>query len=151
APGLLRHARACPGHLRLPLTHRPKTWMAGTSPAMTTRLSHRSRKTQRLLTSERDLIIHVGALAATPRSGHGRLALARSGGAEVAAIVVADVAVAATAAGAVEHGEGRIEALQHDLGRVALDIVLVGPLAGLQRALEIDLRALLQILLGDLG
>src|SRR5262249_19442483 len=33
--------------------------------------------------------------------------------------------------------------------RVALDIILVGPLARLQLALEIDLRALLQILLGD--
>src|SRR5882724_10913534 len=36
APGpLLRHARACPGHPRLTSLKAPKTWMAGTSPAMT--------------------------------------------------------------------------------------------------------------------
>ena len=43
------------------------------------------------------------------------------------------------------------EALQHDFGRVFLVAVLVGPFAGLQRALEINLGALAQILLGDLG
>src|SRR5258705_11405642 len=33
----LRHARACPGHPRLNASARTKTWMAGTSPAMTNR------------------------------------------------------------------------------------------------------------------
>jgi hypothetical protein len=32
-----RHARACPGHPRLSYFVEPKTWMAGTSPAMTWR------------------------------------------------------------------------------------------------------------------
>jgi hypothetical protein len=32
---LHRHARARRGHPRLALSKRPKTWMAGTSPAMT--------------------------------------------------------------------------------------------------------------------
>ena len=45
----------------------------------------------------------------------------------------------------------RVEALQHDLGRVVLDAVLVVPFARLQRALDVDLRALLQVLLGDLA
>jgi len=31
----VRHARACPGHPRLGGTSARKTWMAGTSPAMT--------------------------------------------------------------------------------------------------------------------
>src|SRR5262249_16939279 len=53
------------------------------------------------------------------------------------------------AAGAVEQRQLAAEVLQHHLGGVALDPLLVGPLAGLQRALEVDLRALLQILLGD--
>src|SRR5262245_21586635 len=93
--------------------------------------------------SERDLVVHVVALAA---ARHGGLALARRRTAEIAAALV--LAHAAATAAAVEHGQRRVEALQHHLGRVALDVVLVGPLAGLQLALEIDLGALLQILLG---
>src|SRR5258707_4057286 len=37
--GFLRHARACPGHPRLLVAASNKTWMAGTSPAMTAELS----------------------------------------------------------------------------------------------------------------
>src|SRR5579883_2039459 len=40
---------------------------------------------------------------------------------------------------------------EDDLGRIALLTRIVGPFAGLQGALEIDLGALLQIFLGDLG
>ena len=60
-------------------------------------------------------------------------------------------AAATAAATAVEHGQGRVEALQHDFGRVLLVAALVGPFAGLQRALDVNLGALLQILLGDLA
>src|SRR5258708_29232754 len=35
-----RHARACPGHPRLNGTSARKTWMAGTSPAMTEKANH---------------------------------------------------------------------------------------------------------------
>jgi hypothetical protein len=35
----VRHARACPGHPRLTGISARKTWMAGTSPAMTKRES----------------------------------------------------------------------------------------------------------------
>jgi hypothetical protein len=38
AIAFLRHARACPGHPRLQGCAANKTWMAGTSPAMTTAL-----------------------------------------------------------------------------------------------------------------
>ena len=55
------------------------------------------------------------------------------------------------ASGAIEHRQRRVEALQHDLGRVAVLAVLVLPFARLQRAFEINLRAFLEVLLGDLG
>src|SRR5206468_5347024 len=58
--------------------------------------------------------------------------------------------LAAAAAGAVEHGQFTAEALQHHLGRVFLDPGVVGPFAGLQGALDIDLGALAQVFLGDL-
>jgi len=63
------------------------------------------------------------------------------------------VGIAATAAAAaprIEHGEIAAEALQHHFGAVALLAGIVGPFARLERALDIDLRALLQILLDDL-
>jgi hypothetical protein len=41
--------------------------------------------------------------------------------------------------------------LQHDFRRVAILALLVLPFAGLQLTLDINLHALLQILLGDLG
>src|SRR6185312_11292972 len=99
--------------------------------------------------SERDLVVHVVALAATG-ARHCRAARrGRTGRAEIAAAVGAGAR--ARAAAAVEHGQVRIEALQHDLGRVAVVAVLVLPFARLQRALEINLGALLQVLLSDLG
>src|SRR6266540_1447512 len=49
----------------------------------------------------------------------------------------------------VEHGELRIEVLQHDFGRVLVLARLVLPFARLQLTLEIDFRTLLQILLGN--
>ena len=67
----------------------------------------------------------------------------------VAAAAAAKILAAARAAARVEHGQRGVEALQHHLGRIFLDAVLVGVLAGLELALEIDLGALLQILLDD--
>ena len=52
-------------------------------------------------------------------------------------------------AGAVEKRELAAKALQHHFGRVAVLARLVLPFARLQRALEVNLRALFQILLGD--
>src|SRR5262245_3455020 len=74
------------------------------------------------------------------------LARARARGAEV---VVGGAEVAASLPCPVEHGEVRVEVLQHHLGGVLVLAGLVLPLARLQLALEIDLRALLQILLRD--
>src|SRR5262249_18616721 len=56
----------------------------------------------------------------------------------------------ATPALAVEHGQLAAEALEDDLGRIALRPGLVGPFAGLQRTFDIDLAALAQILFRDL-
>jgi multiple antibiotic resistance protein len=94
--------------------------------------------------SEGDLVVHVGRLI---RAGKRWLELARSartGRAEV-------IAPSRSATGAVEHSQLRVEALQHDLGGVAFLPVLVLPFARLQRAFQINLRAFLEILLGDLA
>src|SRR5204862_5706462 len=78
-----------------------------------------------------------------------------AGAATEAGVVIAALArpgtLAAAAARAVEHRQFAAEALQHHLGRVFLDPGVVGPFAGLQGALDIDLRALLQVFLGDLN
>src|SRR5690242_19651958 len=77
--------------------------------------------------SERNLVIHLVALEA------GR-SLAGAAG----------TAAAVTALG-IQHGQLAAEILQHDLGRVFLGAVLVGPFAGLELALDIDLGALAQV------
>src|SRR2546423_6886547 len=92
--------------------------------------------------SERDLVIQIAALA--PASRHRGLPRGRARGAEVARVVVAELAAAATStARTVEHGERRVEALQHHFGRIFLDPLLVGPLACLQLAFEVNLRPFL--------
>src|SRR5262249_34360476 len=99
--------------------------------------------------SERDVVVHVAVAGAggncTARRGTDRSAP------EITAGIVRAEAAAPTAAAAVEHGQRRVESLQHHFGRIFLDAALVGPFAGLQRALEIHLGALLQILLADLA
>src|SRR3954470_14430352 len=60
-------------------------------------------------------------------------------------------AAALARATAAQERELAAEARHHDLGGVALLAALVGPLAGLQRALEVDRAALAQVALGDLG
>src|ERR1700760_3208896 len=78
-------------------------------------------------------------------------ATARPAGAEVAAGIVGPETAAATAGATIEHGEVRIESLQHHLGRIFFGAALVGPFAGLQLAFNVNLGALLQILLGNLA
>ena len=51
----------------------------------------------------------------------------------------------------IEHLQLAAEFLQHHFRRVAVIAGLVLPFAGLQLTLDIDLHALLQVLLGDLG
>src|SRR5476651_1429819 len=96
--------------------------------------------------SERNFVVHVAGLAG---AGQRRLALARHARA-AGTEVIAAVGAGAAAAG-IEHGELRIEALQHHFGRVTVVTVLVLPFARLQRAFQINLRALLEILLDDLA
>src|SRR4029077_9924990 len=102
--------------------------------------------------SKRNLVVHVGARAAVARSDAGGRDLAAwSGRAKFPGIVGAEITAAsgAGAARAVEQGQLAAEALQHHLGRVAVLARLVLPFARLQLALDVNLRALLEILLGD--
>src|SRR5262249_5990170 len=126
---------------------------------LTPRLRDRLNRTARAAAdsgprpSKRNLVVHVPALAG---AGHGRLLLAcrGAGGAEII-LVGAELTLVgaglppAAISGPVEHGELRIEVLQHHLGGVLVLARLILPFARLQLALEVDLRALLQILLGD--
>src|SRR3954463_7873447 len=91
--------------------------------------------------SERNLVVEIAALAAPAR--HRGLPFARGWArrAEVAAVAIITAATSA-AARAIEHGERRVEALQHHFGRVLLDALLVCPFARLQRAFEVNLGAL---------
>ena len=57
----------------------------------------------------------------------------------------------AAALAPVQHGQLAVEPADHDLGRITLLAALIGPFAGLQRALDVDLGALFQILLGHVG
>src|SRR5262249_23480022 len=66
------------------------------------------------------------------------------------AIGAATTAPAAFALG-IEHGELAAEVLQHDFGRILLLAVLVGVFAGLESALNVNLGALAEVFLGDLG
>src|SRR5262245_30636821 len=101
------------------------------------------------MSSERNVVVEI-ALAA--RASGRRLApRRRAGRAEIRATVRAEFLAATAASAPIEHREHRIEALQHDLGRVFLDTILVSVFAGLELALEINLRALLQVLLDDLA
>src|SRR3990167_5536572 len=97
------------------------------------------------LALERNLVVQVGAEAFL---GAARLGAVAAGiAAEVAALVTHGAAAVALAA---EHGRLAAELLQHHLGGVFLDALLVGPFAGLQGAFDVNRRALLQILLGHL-
>src|SRR5215472_11552713 len=64
--------------------------------------------------------------------------------------LLAIAAAVAPDATAVEHGELAAVALEDDLGRVALLPGIVGPFARLKRAFEINLGALLEVLLDHL-
>src|SRR5882724_4327612 len=96
--------------------------------------------------SERDVVVDVGARTWRPAAA----ATAAAGGAALRRAFMGRFGVAAgftAGAAGVEHGEFAAEALQHDLGGVFLLAGLVGPFARLQLALDIDLGALVQVLL----
>src|SRR5712672_2989551 len=96
--------------------------------------------------SERDVVVHIAAAGA----GSDRAARRRTAAAEIAAGILGAKAAPARAA-AVEHGEVRVETLQHHFGRVFFHTALVGPFASLQLAFEVNFCAFLQVLLGDLA
>src|SRR6266403_5832777 len=96
--------------------------------------------------SERNLVVEVVA----PGSGHGGLPLARSGrpartGRAKIAAAAFGIGRRAAAPCPVEHGQFRAEALEHDLGRIAVLAGLVLPLARLELALHVNFRPLLEV------
>src|SRR6266702_2504709 len=111
---------------------------------------HRRSEARGASRSERNVVVHVAVAGGARRNRAARCA-GRTARAEVGATGLVRSKAASASAAAIEHGQGRVEALQHDLGRIFLDPALVGPFARLQRALDVHLGALLQILLGDLA
>src|ERR1700683_4291233 len=101
-----------------------------------------------------NLVVHVAARAA-PGSGRGCNPPRRTRGTKFpASVVTAEIAAApATAArrvaGAIEQRELAAKTLQHYFGRIAVLARLILPLSRLQRAFDVNLRAFLEILLGD--
>src|SRR3954463_4189347 len=83
------------------------------------------RQTERAAKLERNLVIHLVAL--------------ETGWSLAGATGAATTTTAAFTAAAVQHGQFAAEILQHHFGGVFLLAVLVGPFAGLELALDIDL------------
>src|ERR1700738_4995715 len=102
-------------------------------------------------TLERDIVVHVAATP--PGGGHraSRRSARRAARSEITTRIVRSKIAAATAGSAVEHGQGRVEILQHHFGRVFFHAALIGPFAGLQLAFDVNLGTLLQVLFGDLA
>src|SRR5439155_18255015 len=101
-------------------------------------------------TSEGNFAVQVAALARA-RGCKRRLLLACNGTGRselAAAIIGAELARAPAGPEPVERSELGVEPLQHDFGGVLVLTGLVLPFPSLERAFEIDLGALLQILLG---
>src|SRR5262245_17588108 len=101
--------------------------------------------------SEGDLVVdglvEIGLRAAATAPAAPPIAIAW--GTVIPVLVILHAKVGAAAAAAVEHGERAVEALQHDLGRIAVLAVLALPLARLQLAFDVNFGTLLQVLLGD--
>src|SRR5689334_2358723 len=103
--------------------------------------------------SERDVVVHRAGLEGRSRARATLLPSRRTP--ETAGFARAREATAARGAGAftitaaIEHGEVRVEPLQHDFGRVLVLAGLILPLAGLQLAFDVNLGPLAQVLLGD--
>src|SRR5690606_19720755 len=102
--------------------------------------------------SERNIVVKITAKAAAGRAtvAAAITATGRRVAITAAALSAAALATALPAAGTIQHGQRGVEALQHNLGRIFGDAVLL-ILAGLKLPFEINFRAFLQILLGDLA
>src|SRR5581483_12362437 len=88
--------------------------------------------------SERNLVVEVAAAAREAAAA--TAAAAAAAGARHRGLGIIVAARRAAAAARVEQLQLAAEVLQHDLGRVFLDARLIGVFAGLELALEIDLR-----------
>src|SRR5690606_18809592 len=107
--------------------------------------------------SERNLVIQIARCSATTAATAAaaatapiivigsRLAEIRAAAA-AAPTAIADLTALAALTARIEHLQLAAEFLQHDFGGVALDTILF-PFAGLQLTLDVNLHALLEILL----
>src|SRR6266550_9090193 len=75
--------------------------------------------------SEGNIVVHVTVAGASRDCPTRR----RRGRTEIAVGIIRCEIAAPAAAAAIEHGQARVEPLQHHLGRVFLDASLVGPFA----------------------
>src|SRR5579859_7295381 len=94
--------------------------------------------------SERDFVVEVGGRGVTAAT-----ALAALGAVALALLLALAAVLALTAALARQQGQRAAVGAQHDLGRVAVLARIIGPLAGLHLALDVDLVALGAELLDD--
>src|SRR3954470_12574651 len=78
---------------------------------------------------ERDLVVHVAAFAAAGSHGSRLARRGRTGRAEIRSRFIGCEVTTTAGAAAVEHRQGRVEALQDHLGGIALDVLLVSPFA----------------------
>src|SRR5690606_31613922 len=114
-------------------------------------------------TSERDFVVQVARTAAATRAAatgtaaaegvvRARLSEVRAAPVTAAATarIAGDLPAFATLPARVEHLQFTPELLQHDLGGIPFDTVLL-PFAGLEGALDINLHALLEVLFRDLA
>src|SRR4051794_16416965 len=95
--------------------------------------------------SERNVVVEIAAAAAR----QGRAALRRRGAAEGLRTLLAKTLATFAAAARIEQRQFAAETLQDDFGDVTLGAGLIVVLARLDLPFEIDLRALLAILLDD--
>ena len=133
------------------LTLRWQQYLVGTKGLVTSRehvLNRRGLRPSmgRVRSAERKVGDRAGAC-------RGRYPAGRAGRAKVTAAGLVHVAAAARtrAAGAVEQCQLAAEVLQHHFGGIAVLAGLILPFARLQRAFDVNLRAFLEILLGDLA
>ena len=98
--------------------------------------------TARRTAATRGLLVVTATAAPTIGAAAGVIATAAK---------VSATATAAAFAATIKHGQRRVEALKNDFRRVTIIAVLVLPFAGLQRAFDVELGALLDVLLNDLA
>src|SRR5690606_19183123 len=138
----------CRWGVRSPANTRSAPWPEPWSPGW---FWHRCCEAGASRRSERDLVVEI--VAPRRRAAAGTAATPETAGRPAARAVIVSAREAAAPAAftaAIQHGQLAAITLQNHFRGEFFDTVLVGPLAGLEGTLQIYLRALFQVLLGDL-